>query len=291
MEERNEISVELSTLSALMSGIGRQTPYRAPVGYFDQLPATVLSRVAPTYQVPDGYFDGFAARVLARIKTGTPAEEELPPLFRELSRITPYQVPQGYFDELSPVLTVAHDRPTYGIPEEYFAGLPGRILEKITGPVALPSQPAALPNQPVTLPSRPVALPARPVPAAKVIPMERAATGKVLKGNWWKYSSAAAIAACLLLIFSWPQPDNKVTQNAQNAATADIPRALQKVSDQEIRAYLDDQRAMLTEPVTNTTATLDMNEGDVKSFVGEVSDSELQQYMEEHGKAEDLATN
>ena len=44
-------------------------------------------------------------------------------------------------------------------------------------------------------------------------------------------------------------------------------------------------------PSNTSTATLEMNEGDVKSLLGEVSDSDLQQYMEEHGKAEDLATN
>jgi hypothetical protein len=66
---------------------------------------------------------------------------------------------------------------------------------------------------------------------------------------------------------------------------------LAKVSDQEMQAYLDDQNSILAEPVTNTTATLDMNEGDVKSLLGDVPDGELQQYMEEHGRATDIATN
>jgi hypothetical protein len=58
-----------------------------------------------------------------------------------------------------------------------------------------------------------------------------------------------------------------------------------------MQAYLDDQRALLADAPNNSTATLDMNEGDVKSFLGDVSDNDLQQYMEEHGKADDLATN
>jgi hypothetical protein len=296
MEERNEISVELRALSELVSGISRQTPYRAPVGYFEELPANVMSRIAGSssilqarssaFQVPDGYFDGFAAQVLARIRSGNISEDELPPIFRQIGRVTPYRVPEGYweelspllavlrdkpayalpegyFDELSPVLTVAHDGSTYRVPRGYFAELPGQILEKVAEPV-----PTA-------------------VTAARVIPMERAETGKVLKGNWWKYSSVASIAACLLLIFSWPQVDHKVTANA----TADILPALQKVSDQEMQAYLDDQRTLLADPVNNSTATLDMNEGDVKSLLGDVSDNDLKQYMEEHGKADDLATN
>jgi hypothetical protein len=330
MHERNEISVELSALSALVSGISRQTPYGAPVGYFDQFPATVMNRIAGSslilqpgssailqtrssaFEVPEGYFEGFAAQVLGRIRAGgttgfedhrtTGSEDELPPIFCRISRVTPYQVPdgyfeeqspllavlrdkpaysipEGYFDELSPVLTVAHDRTTYRVPEGYFAELAERILERVVPNVA--------PNV------------FRPAAAAKVVPMGRVAAervpgndrisgGKVLKGHWWKYSSVAAIAACILLIFSWPQVSNKITVGAM---TPDVSSALQKVTDQEMQAYLDDQHAILTEPVTNTTATLDLNEGDVKSLLGEVSDNDLQQYMEEHGKAEDLATN
>jgi|SRR5580692_484144 hypothetical protein len=295
MEERNEISVELSAISALVGGISRQIPYGIPVGYFDQLPATVMSRVggsssiargssilpaqSPSFQVPDGYFDGFAAQVLARIKGGATAGDELPAIFNRISRVTPYQipegyweelspllavlrdkpayaVPEGYFNELSPVLTVAHEGSTYRVPEGYFGALVGQILEKIA--------------------------------PARVIPMERVATGKVLKGNWWKYSSVASIAACLLLIFSWPQVDNK---KGGGAMPPDITQALQKVSDKEMQAYLDDQHTLLTDPVGTSTATLDMNEGEVKSLLGEVTDNDLQQYMEEHGKADDLATN
>lgn len=271
MERGNEISVELSALSAVVSGISRQTPYRVPVGYFGQFPTVLMSRISSgssTFQVPEGYFDGLAAQVLSRIRAGKVAEDELPPIFHQISRITPYQLPEGYFDELSPVLTVAHDRSTFRVPEGYFAELPERILERVV--------PDVVHNV------------IAPVAAAKVIPMERAASGKVLKGNWWKYASAASMAACFLLIFSWPQVGNKAREGAM---TPDVTQALHKVSDQEMQAYLDDQRTLLADPVNNSTATLDMNEGDVKSFLGDVSDNDLKQYMEEHGKADELATN
>src|SRR5580700_7926559 len=212
MEERNEISVELSALSALVGGISRQTPYGVPVGYFGDLPAKVMSRIASqstTFQVPDGYFDGFATQVLARIKAGSMGEEELPPVFSRISRVIPYQVPEGYFEELSPVLAVLRDRPAYAVPEGYFAGLPKSILERVAAPVT----------------------------AARVIPMNHDGR-KVLKGHWWKFSSVAAIAACLLVIVSWPQADTKHTEGVM---TVDVAQALQKVSDQEMQAYLDDQ--------------------------------------------------
>ena len=278
--------MELRALSELVSGISRQTPYEVPVGYFDRLPPLVISRIGGTFQVPDGYFEGFAARILARIKTGgesvgtelarlsatvsgisreTPYRlpegyfDELSPILAVLRDKPAYAVPQNYFDELSPVLTVARDRSTYQVPEGYFAKLPEEILDKVGQPVA----------------------------TTRIVPMGREG-GKVLKGHWWKYSSAAAIAACLLLIFSWPQVSTNIGESGR---TADVTPELQKVSDQEMQTYLDDQHAILAEPVNNSTATLDMNEGDVKSLLGEVSDSDLQQYMEEHGKANDLATN
>lgn len=304
MDERNEISVELRALSELVSGISRQTPYQVPVGYFEQLPSNVMSRIAaaaPTFQVPDGYFDRFATSVLDRIKQGAsiPMGESvdaelsrLSPVISGISRMTPYglpegyfdelspvlallrdtpayTVPQGYFDELSPLLTVAQGRSTYQVPEGYFAGLPETILEKVAAPVS----------------------------AAKVVTMRSDGMrsesmsrdgGKVLKGHWWKYSSVAAIAACFLLIFTWPQVG---TRTGEGDMTVAVSQDLQKVSDQEMQTYLDDEHAILAEPVNNSTATLDMNEGEVKSFLSEVSDSDLQQYMEEHGKADDLATN
>jgi hypothetical protein len=328
MEERNEISVELSAISALVSGIDRRTPYEVPVGYFERLPALVMSRIAavsPTFQVPEGYFDQFATSVLARIKAGASdtsssdspirrmgedVAEELARLSVTLSGISremPYRLPEGYFDglspvltllkdspafrvpegyfeELSPVLTVAHDRSTYEVPEGYFAELPERILNRIAEPVA----------------------------SAKVVAMqtgiiedeiieernnEAREGGRVLKGRWWTYSSgaAAAIAACFLLIFSWPEIDT----NRASVATAQL--GLEKLSDQDLQAYLDDQHAILGESedqhmmpgesINNSTAALDMNEGEVKSLLTGVSDEDLQQYLEENGKAEDIATN
>jgi hypothetical protein len=285
MEERNEISVELSALSALVSGISRQTPYRVPDGYFDRLPALLMGRIAgPAFQVPKGYFDQFATSVLARIKAGMAAPESS--ILSGISRESPYRLPEGYFDELSPVLallkdkpafevpegyfealspvlTVAHDRSAYQVPAGYFDSLPEQILQKVN----------------------------EPVEAAKVVSM------RPLQGHWWRYSSAAAaaIAACFLLIFSLPAIDT----NRESVLTAE--RGLEKLSDQDLQAYLDQQQAMLAETVdqhpmlaetaTNSTATLDMNEGDVKSLLSGVSDDDLQQYMDEHGKAEDLATN
>jgi hypothetical protein len=102
-------------------------------------------------------------------------------------------------------------------------------------------------------------------------------------------------------VFSWPQLHtgfshiSEKTAAEQHVGTVDLAssmsQGLHKVSDQEILNYLDDQNSILAEPVPNNTATLDMNDSDIKTLLGDVPDGELQQYMEEHGRANDIATN
>jgi hypothetical protein len=284
MNGKNDISDELKALSILVDGISRRHPYTVPAGYFDTLAQQVLNRIAAkslTFTVPDGYFDNFASRVLDRIKAGKgePSQvladrvgefadhdrefmgesvhEELARLSATVSRIgreMPYRLPEGYWDELSPVLTLLKDRPTYAVPVGYFDGLAAEKMGK----------------------------------AAKVIGI--GSRGKVLTGNWWKYSAAAVIAGVILTL-SWPQLHTASMNATAHAMPIDLSNVLAKVSDQEMQTYLDDQQTILSEPVTNSTANLDINDSDVKSLLGDVPDGELKQYMEEHGRANDIATN
>lgn len=325
MQAKNDISDELRSLSALVAGIGRQSPYKLPEGYFEGLPRLILGRIARlatpdgpaaefpadglsagapsvieesllasnlpkslTFSVPEGYFDDFASRVLGRIKAGTSGasngsvsndfmtesvQEELARLSAVVSGITrenPYRLPEGYFAEVSPVLSLLKDKTTYLAPEGYFDYLPAAVTGKVIHEEA----------------------------GAKVIAI--GSRGKLVKGHWWKYAGAAA-AACLILVFSWPQLHTSLTKTDEGQHVAQIQLAqglssrlsqgLNKVSDQDIQNYLDDESSIQTEPVTSSTATLDMNDSDVKTLLGDVPDNELQQYMEEHGRANDIATN
>ena len=285
MNGKNDISDELKALSILVDGISRQHPYTVPAGYFDTLAQQVLSRIASkslTFTVPDGYFDNFASRVLDRIKAGKGTEvsevflgevflgesvqEELVRLSATVSRIsreTPYELPEGYFDELSPVLTLLKDRPTYEAPVGYFDGLAADATAKMGIPVK------------VSAPAKVIGIGSR---------------GRILTGNWWKYSAAAVIAGVILTL-SWPQLHMANMNATARAIPIDLSNVLAKVSDQEMQTYLDDQQSILSEPVANSTANLDINDSDVKSLLGDVPDGELKQYMEEHGRANDIATN
>jgi hypothetical protein len=296
MQAKNDISDELRSLSALVAEIGRQTPYKLPEGYFEGLPLLILGLVlnrieeeglasilpkSLTFSVPEGYFDNFASQVLGKIKAGASntsndfisndfmtegVQEELARLSAVVSRIpreNPYRLPEGYFAEVSPILSVLKDKTTYQVPEGYFDYLPAAATEKVI----------------------------HERPGAKVVAM--GSKGKLVKGHWWKYASVAA-AACLVLVFSWPQLHTSMTRTneGQHPAPVDlVAQSLHKVSDQEILNYLDDQNSILSKPVSNNTANLDMNDGNIKTLLGNIPDGELQQYMEEHGRADDIATN
>jgi len=298
MNAKNEILEELRMLSAVVNDISRETPYRVPAGYFDGFPTLMLSLTgeapgtekpffAPgkdksliskdmpqTYSVPEGYFEGFAQGLLAKIKAGDQnarqqdANEELAglsPLLNGISRKLPYQTPEGYFEDLSPImapLAEVRGKPLYSVPEDYFDGLAGKILSKVN--------PAKVKE------------PARVIAAPTILLGQR---------SWWKYSAAAVVAG-LIFTIGWLRLHTP-TNAHRPAPAADVASNLVKISDQDLQSFLDDQNDQnqtAAEPV-NSTATLDITDSDVKSLLGDVPDGELKSYMEEHGGANDIATN
>ncbi len=317
MQAKNEILEELRLLSAVVNEINRETPYKVPTGYFDGFPALMLSLTGEagaegpffakendkslTFNVPEGYFEGFAQGLLDKIKAGQagardsdsspdnvsndvsndPRQEivRLSPLLAGITRKLPYQAPEGYFEELSPILPIlaeVREKPLYTVPEGYFTGLAADILSK----------PALYK----------MSEPARIIPAP-IIPMTRRSSLMILRQrSWWKYSAAAVVAG-LIFTIGWLRLH---TGGNHSAPVADIAHNLVKVSDQDLQTYLDDQNDQSliaddqsrtsAEPV-NSTTTLDITDSDVKSLLGDVPDGELKSYMEEHGRANDIATN
>jgi len=285
MQAKNEILEELRSLSTVIDKISRQTPYGLPEGYFNDFPDFMMRRlmggplsaaIGPSgpssapFQVPEGYFEGFAGGVLARIKAGqgaraysgepaatglSEAAEELSllsPLLSGISRKAPYQVPEGYFEELSPILTGLRERPVYTVPEGYFEELAGQIVSRV-----------------------------KPAPA-RIVTMRR-------PGTWWRYSAAAVVVG-LVLTLGWL----RLHTSGRNGTPVDVAHSLYTVSDQEIQNYLDNHNNIpLAEPdsILNSTATLNVDENDVKNLLGDIPDGELKQYLEEHGGTKDVATN
>jgi len=316
MNAKNEILEELRFLSAVVNDISRENPYRVPAGYFDGFPALMLSltgevagREGPffatdkhnslTFSVPEGYFEGFAQGLLDKIKAGQtkvpvlddagsndprssdpgsndPRQElaQLSPVLNAISRQLPYQVPEGFFEELSPImapLAEIRENPVYSVPEGYFGSLAGKILSRVS----------------------PAQEPARQAPAP-VIPINRRSLKSLGQRSLWKYSAAAVVTG-LIFTIGWLRLQTPGNRHHAKPVTADVASNLNKISDQDLQSFLDDQndQGLSTadaEPM-NSTATLDITDSDVKSLLGDVPDGELKSYMEEHGGANDIATN
>jgi hypothetical protein len=155
MQAKNEILEELRLLSAVVSGISRETPYGEPAGYFDGFPARMAYMVdragfgadsAPegpgelpsflkkdkslTFNVPEGYFEGFAQGLLDRIKAGRTGDgfiedgfggEEIKALTGAISAGVESVVEE--LTRLSPVLSGISRKAPYQAPEGYFEEL------------------------------------------------------------------------------------------------------------------------------------------------------------------------
>jgi hypothetical protein len=294
MRQKNEILDELGQLSMVVAAGSRQLPYGVPEGYFSEFPEKMLARVKqeageetfvpawgknPTLDVPVGYFEGFADRMMDRIKaeagrlSNEPLigqnEGEFSPLLSRIGKGMPYLVPEGYFETPNPLvepvlhseLTRLKDIVVYDVPEGYFETLSDIVVARV----------------------HPIAANAAP---AKVISISRS------RRVWWKYSAAAVVAG-LIFTIGWLRlhvPTNKGLSNA------DLTQGLTKVSDLDIDNYVDghtaqNQQEQQEEAIANSTASMDIQDTDVKSFLGDVSDGELTQYMEEHGNLKDYPTN
>ena len=248
---------------------------------------------APAYSVPTGYFEGFAEKLMGRIKAGQEggnAREELALLSPLLSRIDkkmPFEVPQGYFDDLSgtmvaniggapgntgaetlsPLLAGLKDKQVYQAPKGYFESFPDQVLGKIKEDAS--DKPAVSGKQPGM---------------AKVISSRTR--------SWWKYSAAAAVAG-LILTGGWLWTHTSV---GTGTGSIDITKSLPTVSDQEIESFLDTNNVTnntpLADAVANSTASLDdLTDNDIRSFLGDVPDGELKEYIDEHGDVQNPATN
>ena len=225
---------------------------------------------------------------------------QLSPLLNGISRTTPYQAPDNYFEQLSPILAPLaglRDKPLYTVPENYFAGLADEILSRVNQEILSKVNQTKEKDQP-----------------ARVISFDRSTTG--LKADqstsldestsqlldqstgrkktsrqlsWLKYSVAAAIAGIIITV-GWLRLNGPSGSHPTQAT--EVAKNLSTVSDQELQTYAENNNDQTTTTESmNSTATLDINDSDVKSLLGDVPDGDLKQYIEEHGGAVDIATN
>ncbi|MGN6417143.1 MAG: hypothetical protein ACTHMC_06620 [Pseudobacter sp.] len=246
MESRNNILKELQELSpALASSYPLPVPYKVPDGYFGQLPETILAMV----KEPDN-----AAEEL----------ETLSPLLRRISKTPPFHLPEGYFKDLtentlaetkavafvqeeledfSPLLSQLKDAPLYQVPAGYFDQLPATIMQKLQA------------QQP-----------------AKVVKMGS-------RMNLRRYIAAAAVLLVLATGAWWFfQPATPGTETAGIDKTK-----VQNLPDEELISFLNEQSLASLESSEALASNLDAESDGMQDLLKDVSDEELQQYVDRNG--------
>jgi hypothetical protein len=222
------------------------------------------------YFVPDGYFEGLAASVLAKVHSeeiSAAAEiAALSPLLSGISRSMPHHVPEGFFqatmeelplitaaDESSVVLSFIEKEMPYQVPSGYFESLPDQVLSKIPRP-------------------------------ARVVPF----SGR----KWVRLAAAAMVAGVItlsgILYFrdgGTNGPKAPGSQVAVELKPVDVE--LKKASSEELDAFIKNNAVGLNSSVTaqNTSSR------DVKKFLQDVSDKELNAFLDQIPSEEELDIN
>lgn len=295
MNNRETIVSELKELSPLLAQSSPYVPYQVPVGYFAELPEKILALVHSVndglpilekvkqnpFNVPSGYFENLADSILEKVKAieiGSPKDEiqALSPLLGKLDNKNPYHVPAGYFDELpgnvtdgakaielvnealenlSPLMNSLKQKNVYEVPAGYFESLATEVLRK-----AKQQQPS------------------------RVISISF--SRKIMR------YAAAAVVAGVIVTAGWiyfkdpivsPNPDGDVVTNpVKNEAKPIISdKEIKTISDEELLRFIETENNVTDETATTSSSTEEIEATDMKDMLVDVTDEELQQYIEE----------
>lgn len=285
MTNRETIVNELKELSRVLAESNPVATYQVPQGYFEELPEKILGLVQGReeasivfneakqnpYNVPQGYFENLAETILKKVKAaeaGSPKEEieSLSPLLSKLNKKIPYNVPAGYFEELagnvtdgakaielvneelenlSPLMISLKGQNVYDVPPGYFDDLADVVLAT-----------------------------AKQQQAAKVVSM-----------NWGRKVlryAAAAVVTGLIVTAGWLYTNNKtIIKASEDTVAKETQNAVKKISDDELVKFIETEDNSVDEPATTATTNEEIDATDMKEMLADVSDEELQQYVEE----------
>ena len=268
-------------LSPVLAQSNPVTPYEVPQGYFENLPEAILTRVqtgeaSPVlpvsrqnpYSVPTGYFENLADTLLSRVKAekANSAKEEieaLSPVLGKLNKTNPYTLPTGYFEDLatnitdgakaielvneelenlSPLMVGLKNKIVYEAPEGYFDSLANTMLAK-----AKKQQPA------------------------KVVSMN-------FGRSMMRYVAAAVVAA---IVFGAIWFINNPVKSIEGITAKELNEKVKKVSDDELIKFFEDDNTTIEDNNVAAIQSSEIDAADMKDMLADISDEELQQYLEE----------
>jgi hypothetical protein len=118
MDNMNTILNELKSISPAVANISKENVYTIPTGYFEKLPAHIISYVTANetdtiakstlpFSVPGNYFENLTAKIISNVKRQRPVANEISaelesiaPLLNTISKREIYSLPGNYFNEL-----------------------------------------------------------------------------------------------------------------------------------------------------------------------------------------------
>lgn len=294
MERSVNILSELQAISPEVARIGRQLPYAVPAGYFEGLAAQVMQRirgneaVSPVlqqaggnpYTVPAGYFDQLADNILARVKASDEAlsaQEELSmlsPLLSKLDKKLPYEVPAEYFSDLtenvvagtqaidfvneelenlSPLMAGLKGKQVYEVPAGYFEALPGQVVSRV---------------KKVTEPARVVSI----------------GFGRKLM----RYAAAAVVAGIVGMTAWWLGGNQSDVIPAPGAIAS---KEVEKIPTEELQSYLEYAPVAVPADMLAANTRFEIEEGDIGDLLRNVSDEEIQKYLDQNMLFKNTGTN
>lgn len=253
MESRTHILNELQAISPVVAGIEAQVPYEVPAGYFDTLAENLLQR--------------------AKAASAASASEELAilsPLLNQLDKKSPFHTPAGYFEEFPDTAmagAMAIDFVQAELEKESV------ILSSLKA-INVYQAPAGYFEQ---FPATMLAKVQHQQQTAKVVPMHRR--------KIWRIAAAAVVAGALA-ITTW-----LYFQVADTTPPAVPVAGLEKVSDTELQQYIDNQLVNFTETNPVSVEPGEINTEDMKEMLADVTDEELQKYLDQNDNFKYMTTN
>lgn len=277
MLNRTTILEELKELAPTLVPIPVVNPYQVPTGYFENLGERMLELVKKegsavfqnnkekAYEVPAGYFDQLSDSILNKVRAlenGSAKEEleVLSPLLGGLSKQSPFSVPDGYFEELPSNIT--DGAKAIDLVNEELENLSPMMSSLKT--INVYEAPA---NYFEEFPASVLGIAKQQKPA-KVVSMTF--TRKLMQ-----YAVAAVMTGLVIIgglkIF--------------NGTDTITEPSIASISETEILQYLESNGDNV-ESVTNTAnneESIDLSADDMKAMLADISDEELQQYVEQAG--------
>lgn len=203
----DELTPNIKRRIAVSEIINKSEGFTVPENYFDELLGNIQSRVAidellntgKGFTVPKNYFDELSGNIQSRV-----AIDEL------LNTEKGFMVPENYFEDLSQnieariaVDELITEEQGFTVPTNYFANLEARILQNTIGIQA---------------------------PATKSKPIVR----KLWATNVFKYATAACFSLFVGAAIMVSEFNDSAIHNR-----SDVHKALAKVSNSDIEAYLE----------------------------------------------------